>query len=95
MTAAKRGKWGLAVGSILGSNVTNITLMLGINTAINPFEPNLLISTPIIAFILLSSGFLGYSLWKNRSLNKDDGIKLLALYVVYLIVMTGTQVAVH
>jgi len=95
ITAARKGKWGLAVGNILGSNVTNITLLLGINAAMRSFEPNLLIATPIMAFILLSSGFLGYLLWKNRRLNKDDGIKLLLMYAAYLIAVAMTQVAAH
>lgn len=95
LAAAKKGRWGLAIGNILGSNVTNVSLLLGLNAAINQFEPNVLISTPIMACIFLSSGFLGYSLWKNRKLDKNDGIKLLAIYALYILVMAGTQVAVY
>lgn len=93
VSAARKEKWGLAVGNIVGSNVTNLTLILAINAGIRPFDPNLVIGSLITGFIILSSAFLGYMLWRNGRLGKVDGFVLIIIYLWYLLVMSGAQIA--
>ena len=93
ITAARRGKWGLAIGDIFGSNATNLTLLLGINVGLRPFEPNLIMAYPIAIFILLASAFIGYLIWRNKGIRKSDGPMFLMVYVAYLLLISGTQVA--
>jgi cation:H+ antiporter len=93
IAAARKEKWGLAVGNIVGSNVTNLTLILAINAGIRPFDPNLVMGSLIAGFIILSSAFLGYMLWRNGRLGKVEGVVLIIIYLWYLLVMSGAQVA--
>ena len=92
ITAARRGKWGLAIGDIFGSNVTNLTLLLGINVGLRPFEPNLIMAYPIAIFILLSSAFIGYLIWRSKGIKKSDGPMMLMIYAAYILLLSSTQI---
>ncbi|MEM3369910.1 MAG: hypothetical protein QXE90_03620 [Candidatus Micrarchaeia archaeon] len=85
----------IAIGNLIGSNVINITLLLGLNVLINPFLPNIEVASAIFAFIFITSGYLVYKLLLYNSLEKKDGIVLLAAYVLYIIVLSSVQIALH
>ena len=91
-TAVRRGKVGMALGDIVGSNVVNLTLILGVNALINPFAPNLNMIGPVMLFILAAVSLLAYFLWKNKTITKRDGLVLLGLYVIYIIAASGVQI---
>jgi len=85
----------IAIGNLIGSNVINITLLLGINTIINPFSPNILIASTAFSFIFLSSGYLIYRTLLSGSLTKNDGLILLVIYAFYIIALSSVQIAIH
>lgn len=85
-TAAMANKTDTAVGNVLGSNIANIALILGITALIKPLsigstvlrrEMPLMIAITILAGILLKDDYLGYG----------EGILLLGLFVVFILGM--------
>jgi cation:H+ antiporter len=91
LVAIRKRVTDIALGNLIGSNVVNITLILGLNILINPFTPNTTVAASIFAFIFLSSGFLIYKFLTSRVLDKNDGLVLLAMYGLYLIVLSSVQ----
>lgn len=90
ITAGIKGSADLAVSNILGSNVLNILLILGIASIITPLaiqKNTLKYEIPFVAVITLLLLFLGYS---DLKLSRIDGIIFLvfmALFMVYLILI--------
>ncbi|SJL83629.1 calcium/sodium antiporter [Vibrio palustris] len=85
-TAAMANKTDTAVGNVLGSNIANIALILGITAMIKPLsigatvlrrEMPLMIAITILAGILLKDDYLGYG----------EGILLLGLFVLFILGM--------
>jgi cation:H+ antiporter len=67
--AALQGNPGLAIGNAIGSNITNIALILGVTALVTPLsvhsgivkrELPVLIGTALVAYLLLSDGTLDY-----------------------------------
>jgi len=92
VTAVRKGRSHLALGDILGSCVTNLTLILGVNTVLNPFLPNMKMVGSLILFVLITAIVLGYILWKHQTIKKRDGLILLGIYLLYLIAVSGVQI---
>ncbi|MEM2175022.1 MAG: sodium:calcium antiporter [Candidatus Micrarchaeia archaeon] len=92
VVATSKRRTHLALGNILGSCVTNLTLILGINVILNPFIPNMEMVGPLILFVVISTIVLGYVLWKRKEIRKEDGLILLGIYLLYLIIISGVQV---
>ena len=90
VVAAFKGKGQLALGNILGSNISNILLILGGASLIHPLSFAGL--SPIdLATLLLSSLFILMSayMFKQRKLDRIEGGILLAMeacYMTYLII---------
>ncbi|MCW8347795.1 calcium/sodium antiporter [Vibrio sp. ZSDZ65] len=85
-TAALEGKTDTAVGNVLGSNIANIALILGITAMIKPLsissgilrrELPLMIAVTLIAGVLLWDSHLGFY----------EGIILFALFGAFIIAM--------
>ncbi|MEJ2763916.1 calcium/sodium antiporter [Photobacterium sp. MCCC 1A19761] len=85
-TAALDGKTDTAVGNVLGSNIANIALILGLTALIKPLavssgiirrELPLMIAVTLIAGALLWDSHLGFM----------EGVLLVALFVLFLLVM--------
>ncbi|MFW7526546.1 calcium/sodium antiporter [Vibrio ostreicida] len=85
-TAALDGKSDTAVGNVLGSNIANIALILGITAFIKPLsisstilrrELPLMIGVTILAGVLLWDNYLGFY----------EGILLLVLFAAFIVTM--------
>lgn len=84
VVAAKKGETDIAVGNVVGSNIFNVLLVLGIAAAISPIEfifENL-IDIAILTFVSLMVWFM---VWKKGFLGKNNGIILLITYALYMI----------
>ena len=85
--AAIKGENDIAIGNVLGSNIYNILLILGISSVINPiiFSSVLLLD---IAFLIVISIILGIFMFNSKneklSLNKLEGVILVLLYLGYI-----------
>lgn len=89
IVAALKGRGQLALGNILGSNISNILLILGAASLINPLSFNGM-SYMDLGILTLSSLFILFSAYafKKKMLDRFEGIILLlmeACYMWYLI----------
>ncbi|EJN6828104.1 calcium:proton antiporter [Vibrio cidicii] len=85
-TAALDGKTDTAVGNVLGSNIANIALILGITALIKPLSISSAIvrrELPLMIAVTVLSGIL---LWDSH-LGFYEGILLFALFGVFLFAM--------
>ena len=90
VVAAKKGESGLALGNVIGSNLFNIMLVLGLSTAINPIATD---SSMIMnAIIMLTVTALVYvACLIKKGLGRVVGaicVSGYAAYTVYLIMTT-------
>lgn len=83
VVAARKGRAELALGNVLGSNIFNITFVLGLCNLMSPTQiPNIALLDWVV---LLGSGVLLLLFAvTGRKINRLEGFLLLALYVAYL-----------
>lgn len=85
MSAAYHKNLDMAVGNIVGSNIFNILLVLGITAVIQPMAAPLLIGVDIIYLIGLSIVLFAFLIvGKKYELERWQGISLLLIYVGYI-----------
>jgi len=85
VAAVRRHHASLAIGNVLGSCITNLTLVMGLATVINPLTANLTAFTNLVAFLCISSILVWYFIQRNHKLERPQGIVLLILYAIFLI----------
>ncbi len=90
VVAARRNEMGIAVGNILGSNISNLVLVLNGTVVVSqsslPVE--LPVSVDYLAVTLLSIAFCWLA-FKKEAVSRSMGIGLIAIYLIYL----GARVA--
>lgn len=82
--AALQGQTGLSVGNALGSNITNIGLILGITALVAPLEVRskiLFREIPLLILVMLA----GYLLLRDGELDRVDGSMLLAGFAAVIL----------
>lgn len=84
VVAALRNNADVAFGNVLGSNILNILLILGVVAMIQPISATGL-RTLDLAAMVGSAALLYPLLWRGRILNRWEGAMLLAGYVAYLV----------
>jgi len=82
LTAAKRGRVELAIGDVIGSNLTNITLVLGFVLLASPFAVNITTFTEILPFVLVTTLILWRCLTKG-GISPTGGIVLVIVYILF------------
>lgn len=83
-SAALHGQLDLAVGTAIGSNITNIMLILGLAALLHPFTVNSDILRRELPLMLVFSGIAGFLLYDNH-LSRLNGALLIAAAVLYLL----------
>ncbi|MDA3132094.1 calcium/sodium antiporter [Atlantibacter subterraneus] len=83
VAAALHGQLDLAVGTALGSNITNILLIVGLAALLHPFTVHSDILRRELPLMLLMSALAGLFLY-DGVLSRTDGIVLLLIAVCYL-----------
>ncbi len=86
VVAARKGNADIAVGNIVGSNIMNVFLILGITTAITPvaMSGEALIATGMVmlaSLLLLTAMFTG----RRYVLERWEGAVMLAIYLGYMV----------
>jgi len=82
-TAAVNGKPDTAIGNAIGSNITNITLVLGLTALLRPLIVSSTALYREMPMVLLTSLLAGWVLWDAR-LNSLEGSLLLSLFFVVI-----------
>ena len=88
VVAAIKGEEDIALGNILGSNIFNILLIIGLSSAISPIA----VSSNLIfdfVFLIVVTLIIGIMIFANKSeekrFGKKEGIILVVFYVIYMI----------
>lgn len=84
IVAARKNEVDMALGNVIGSNIFNILLVLGIAAAISPvgFLMDNIVDTLIL--IIMSSAVLVFA-WTSKVINRKEGIAMLCMYAVYMV----------
>lgn len=77
-----RGSYGLSIGNILGSNIANIGLILGLSALICPLVIRVRLIRIDVPILIAVSALFALLCW--TSLSRIDGVLLLAVLFVYL-----------
>ncbi|VYU40291.1 calcium/sodium antiporter [Clostridium tertium] len=86
--AAIKGENDIAVGNVLGSNIFNILLILGVSSAINPIivSSSLIVDMIFLIFIAIILGLFMFTGKKEKlNLGKIKGLILVLLYICYMV----------
>lgn len=85
VVAAMKGKNQLALGNVIGSNIFNISLIIGASAVISPFEIQS-ISTVDMAMVMVAVVLLWLAAFtfKKKTLDRVEGALFLLAYVAYI-----------
>lgn len=81
--ATKKGELSIAIGNIIGSNVFNILLILGVASLISPMAVSVVAICDVMFMVFTVALFIFLTV-KEKELNKKSGILLIMMYIVYL-----------
>lgn len=82
--AALRGDPDIAMGNVMGSNLANIGLILGLTALVRPMQVAARVVRREVPLMLMVTGLL-YPLIMDRDLGRLDGLALLVLMAFYLV----------
>jgi cation:H+ antiporter len=84
IVAAKKNEVDMALGNVIGSNIFNVLLVLGIAAAISPIA---FITENIIdiALLIVMSVIVWVFAWSKKKIERKEGISMLAIYLIYLV----------
>ena len=82
LAAVRRGRIHLAIGNAIGSNLTNLTLVLGIVLLVSPFNVDMTIFTEILPFLIITNIIFWRFLTKG-GISQVGGIVLLMIYLLF------------
>ena len=84
VVAARKKELAMAVGNILGSNIFNILLILGLSASLSPIA---FVTENIIDVVLMTAvSLLAWGMgWTKQQIDRREGIVMLSIYAVYLI----------
>lgn len=88
LTAAYKKQPGIAIGNIIGSNIFDFLMILGVSSVVRPilFPKNLLwdlgltLFSAILLYIFMFTG-------ERHTLNRFEGFLFIAIYIVYLVLI--------
>lgn len=88
VVAAVKGRPGLALGNVIGSNIFNVLMVLGLSATIRPLPfggiGNFDLGTLLVASVLF---WLFGWLFRKRTITRAEGAVLVAVYVGYVAVL--------
>ena len=85
VVAIRKGHTCLSIGNLIGANIINLTMIIGISGMITPMQiPLNIIRHDAIFFIIILAVFFLPILFKKRTL-RIQGIALLVLYIYYCV----------
>lgn len=91
VTAAFKGNSDIAIGNIIGSNIFNMLLIIGVASVINPITYNIKYN---IDMSILIAGTLLLALFPvippKNEMNRGNGLVYLAFYAMYLVILFNT-----
>jgi cation:H+ antiporter len=90
--ALKKGLVSMALGNLLGSCITNITLILGVSSLLSFSDVNVVAVQSIMFYVLLSSLSVWYMVGASERLTKKGALFLCLVYVAFILQQVGVSV---
>lgn len=88
IVAAVKGKPGLAVGNVIGSNIFNVLMVLGLSGVITPLPFGSIGNLDLLTLVGASVLFYIFGwFFKTRTITRVEGFVLTAAYVAYVAVL--------
>ncbi len=84
LVAALKKEADIALGNIIGSNIFNILLVLGLSAVISPIQLTLLGLVDLILLFIITLITLIFA-FTNRTISRVEGLMMLMIYVGYFI----------
>lgn len=86
VTAAIKGDSDIAIGNIVGSNIFNMLLIIGLSAVIKPINYNITYNAQIIILFIGMTLMLIFPFIKPKNiLSRKNGLICVILYIIYLI----------
>lgn len=82
LTAVRRGHVQMAIGDIIGSNLTNLTLVLGLVLLTSPFSVHMAVFTEILPFLLITT-IIFWRFLARGGVSQVGGIALIMTYILF------------
>jgi len=90
--ALKEKMFGMALGNLLGSCITNITLVLGVSSLISFSTVNVLAVESIMFYVLISSLSVWYMIGTSERISRRGAAFLCLVYVVFVLQQVGVSI---
>lgn len=88
IVAAVKGKSGMAVGNVIGSNIFNIFMVLGTTATVHPLAFGSISNLDLLVLFgsCLLFWFFGW-FFKQRTITRVEGAVMVAIYIAYVLVL--------
>lgn len=84
IVAARKGESDLAVGNVIGSNIFNILLILGLSSALHPVSVSIY-NIYDTAILIISSILVYFLACTRKEINRREGLLCLLVYIAFFI----------
>ena len=84
VVATKKGELDIAVGNVIGSNIFNLLLIIGLSVFINPMVVSVFALYDLIFMIFAMIIFI-ICTFKKEEVTKKVGVPMIIMYVIYII----------
>jgi len=91
LQAIKKKHYGIAIGDAIGSNMSNITLVLGVASVINPIYITLSVFVAALLFAVVANMAFFYVAALKKTFGRTEGIAMLVIYLIYLVAIFYMQ----
>ena len=92
--ALKKGLLGMALGNLLGSCITNITLVLGVSSLLSFSPVNVVAVQSIMFYVLLSSLSVWYMVGASERITRKGALFLCLVYGLFILQQVGVSIFV-
>ena len=84
VVAAKKNEVDMALGNVIGSNIFNILLVLGVAAAISPVAFVMENIVDIVVLVVMSL-IAWWFAWSKQKITRGEGIIMLFMYAIYVV----------
>jgi cation:H+ antiporter len=92
--AFRKKLFDVGLGNVIGSCITNLTLVLGLSSLFQPTAVNVVSFTSLILFAILATMITWYFISTGRRLDRREAGLLLGLYAIFILQELGFSIFV-
>lgn len=84
IVASRKGEVDLAMGNVIGSNIANILVVLGLSASLSPIPLNNMVLIDSVILIIVS--IITYIMsFRGKTINRKEGAVMLLMYAAYTV----------